>query len=188
MGGGEGMGLLEPTALALAEALPPRAQIVVVCGRNAALASRLSARQWPCGMVVKGFVSDIDAWMGASDVVITKAGPGTIAEALIRGVPLLLNGAIPCQEEGNVPFVVEVRSKLATRTHPSCSPLTRRALQNGVGQFNTEPKAIAAQVAAWFGPKAEELAEMAAKAKALGRPNATFRIVRDLADLCTVKA
>ena len=109
MGGGEGMGLLEPTALALAEALPPSSQIVVVCGRNAALASRLSARTWRCRMVVKGFVSDIDEWMGASDVVITKAGPGTIAEALIRGVPLLLNGAIPCQEEGNVPFVVEVR-------------------------------------------------------------------------------
>jgi hypothetical protein len=110
------MGLLEPTALALAEALPPSAQIVVVCGRNAALASRLAARQWPCRLVAKGFVSNIDEWMGASDVVITKAGPGTIAEALIRGVPLLLNGAIPCQEEGNVPFVVEVS--------PACAPCT----------------------------------------------------------------
>lgn len=120
MGGGEGMGLLEPTALALAEALPPSAQIVVVCGRNAALASRLAARQWPCRLVAKGFVSNIDEWMGASDVVITKAGPGTIAEALIRGVPLLLNGAIPCQEEGNVPFVVEVRS--------ACAPCTLACL------------------------------------------------------------
>lgn len=55
-----------------------------------------------------------------------------------------------------------------------------------MGQFNTEPKAIAAQVASWFGPAADELAAMAAKAKTLGRPNATFRIVRDLADLCTV--
>ncbi len=109
VGGGEGMGLLEPTAAALAARLPPSAQIVVVCGRNAALAARLASRQWPCRMVVKGFVSDMDQWMGAADVVITKAGPGTIAEALIRGVPLMLNGAIPCQEEGNVPFVVEVR-------------------------------------------------------------------------------
>ena len=71
---------------------------------------------------------------------------------------------------------------------PAAAADAPRVPQNGVGQFNTEPKAIAAQVAAWFGPKAEELAEMAAKAKALGRPNATFRIVRDLADLCTVKA
>jgi len=122
MGGGEGMGRLEPTAAALAAVLPPSAQIVVVCGRNAALAQRLSARaaaESAAGRVcakthVKGFLSNVDEWMGAADVVITKAGPGTIAEALIRGVPLLLNGAIPCQEEGNVPFVLEVRSLQAS--------------------------------------------------------------------------
>jgi 1,2-diacylglycerol 3-beta-galactosyltransferase len=113
VGGGEGMGLLEPTAAALGARLPPSAQIVVVCGRNAALAARLASKRWPCKMVVKGFVSNMDEWMGASDVVITKAGPGTIAEALIRGVPLMLNGAIPCQEEGNVPFVVEARARCA---------------------------------------------------------------------------
>ena len=127
MGGGEGMGLLEPTALALAEALPPTAQVVVVCGRNAALAARLAARQWPCRLVAKGFVSNIDEWMGVSDVVITKAGPGTIAEALIRGVPLLLNGAIPCQEEGNVPFVVEVRpARAAPPALRAAPPAARR--------------------------------------------------------------
>lgn len=36
-------------------------------------------------------------WMGAVDVIITKAGPGTIAEALISGLPILLNGNVPCQ-------------------------------------------------------------------------------------------
>ena len=111
VGGGEGMGLLEPTAAALAARLPASAQVVVVCGRNAALAARLTAKapSYACKLVVKGFVSNMDQLMGAADVVITKAGPGTIAEALIRGVPLMLNGAIPCQEEGNVPFVVDVR-------------------------------------------------------------------------------
>jgi 1,2-diacylglycerol 3-beta-galactosyltransferase len=52
-----------------------------------------------------------------------------------------------------------------------------------VGRFSTNPKAIASQVAAWCGPDAAELAAMARKAKALGRPNATFRIVKDLAAL-----
>ena len=52
-----------------------------------------------------------------------------------------------------------------------------------MGRYSTDPKAIAAQVAAWCGPAAGELAEMARKAKALGRPNATFRIVEDLAAL-----
>ena len=163
MGGGEGMGLLEPTAMALAQRLPPAAQVVVVCGRNAPLAQRLAARaaSFQCKLHVKGFLSNVDEWMGASDVVITKAGPGTIAEALIRGLPLMLNGAIPCQEEGNVPFVLE----------------------NGVGRFSTDPDQIALQIADWCGPAAAELAAMAKRAKALGRPHATFDIVKDLAAL-----
>ena len=164
MGGGEGMGSLEATAEALAGQLQPGAQVVVVCGRNAALAGRLSAKAagWKVKVHVKGFLGNINEWMGACDLVITKAGPGTIAEALILGVPLLLNGAIPCQEEGNVPYVVD----------------------NKVGTYLTDPKAIAAQVAAWFGPARAELAEMASRAKRLGRPHATYDIVEDLKALC----
>ena len=37
--------------------------------------------------------------MGACDMVITKAGPGTMAEALIAGLPIMLNGFVPGQEE-----------------------------------------------------------------------------------------
>lgn len=36
-------------------------------------------------------------WMGGCDCIITKAGPGTIAEALIRGLPIILNDYIPGQ-------------------------------------------------------------------------------------------
>ncbi|CAL6302505.1 unnamed protein product [Bathycoccus prasinos] len=99
-------------------------------------------------------------FMRACDCIITKAGPGTIAEALICGVPLILNGCIPCQEEGNIPFVVD----------------------NGVGSFSTKPEDIAGTVANWFSDEYSTfLAEMSEKAKKLGRPEATFKIVKDLA-------
>ena len=166
MGGGEGMGSLEATASAAAEALPSTSQLVVVCGRNAALRRRLTSRSWGCSLTALGFVSNVDEWMGAADCIVTKAGPGTMAEALIRGLPLLLNGAIPCQEEGNVPFVVD----------------------SGVGVFQTDPAKIAEQLAAWAGPQAAQLAAMAAKARALGRPRATFDIVKDLAALASPAA
>jgi 1,2-diacylglycerol 3-beta-galactosyltransferase len=58
-------------------------------------------------VVIRGFVSNMEEWMGACDAIVTKAGPGTIAEALISGLPMVLNGFIPCQEAGNVPFVVD---------------------------------------------------------------------------------
>lgn len=48
-------------------------------------------------MQVQGFVKNMPEWMAASDCVITKAGPGTIAEALIRGLPIVLNDFIAGQ-------------------------------------------------------------------------------------------
>lgn len=56
-------------------------------------------------VVLKGFVNNMADWMAASDLIITKAGPGTIAEACTRGLPVLLNCYLPGQEEGNVAFV-----------------------------------------------------------------------------------
>lgn len=160
-GGGDGMGKLESTTYALAKTLGKDAQVVVICGRNTKLADKLKAEKWPFKVVVNGFVTNMSEWMAASDCIITKAGPGTIAEALIRGVPLLLNGCIPCQEEDNIPYVVN----------------------NNVGTFESKPKKIAKIVSDWFGPKRDELEAMAARAKAMGRPKATFRIVEDLAGL-----
>lgn len=119
VGGGEGMGKLEATAEALAKTLSPSDQIVVICGRNEKLAQKLAARKWPVKVVVKvqflernqqtlsmgainsylervplqGFVTNMADFMSACDCVISKAGPGTIAEALICGMPILLNGA-----------------------------------------------------------------------------------------------
>ena len=40
--------------------------------------------------------------MKASDVLVTKAGPGTIAEASICGLPCLMFSYLPGQEAGNI--------------------------------------------------------------------------------------
>ncbi len=61
----------------------------------------------PAHPAPQGFVNNMEEWMHASDVIITKAGPGTIAESFICGLPVLLNGFIPGQEEGNIEYVVE---------------------------------------------------------------------------------
>ena len=61
---------------------------------------------WGVGRV-QGFVQNMEEWMHACDVIITKAGPGTIAESFICGLPVLLNGYIPGQEEGNIDYVLE---------------------------------------------------------------------------------
>lgn len=74
-------------------------QVVVICGRNQKLVQKLEATTWSSNMnvIVNGFVDNMHQWMGASDCIITKAGPGTIAESLICGLPMLLNGFVPGQ-------------------------------------------------------------------------------------------
>ena len=164
VGGGEGMGPVGAIARAAAERLAGdgrAAQLVVICGRNQKLREELAAHPWPLPVRVEGFVQNMPEWMTASDCVVTKAGPGTIAEALICGLPILLTGFIPGQEEGNVPFVTE----------------------NGVGAFCAEPGEIAGTLSRWFGPEQAALAEMGAKAKAMGHPQATFDIVAEIAAL-----
>ena len=39
-------------------------------------------------------MNNMSEYMTACDCIITKAGPGTIAEALICGRPILLNGLV----------------------------------------------------------------------------------------------
>ncbi|KAG6532695.1 hypothetical protein ZIOFF_006545 [Zingiber officinale] len=167
MGGGEGMGPIEATARALSDSLynenveEPIGQILIICGRNRKLADRLQSIDWKVPVQVKGFVTKMEECMGACDCIISKAGPGTIAEAMIRGLPIILNGYIAGQEVGNVPYVVD----------------------NGCGKFSKSPKEIAKIVAQWFGPKSDELRAMSQNALKLARPDAVFKIVRDLHEL-----
>ena len=104
--GGEGAGRLGAFARALDKA-ELGLQLVVVCGRNEKLRRSLQSRTWKGTVVVTGFVDNMHELMRASDAIVTKAGPGTITEALVSGLPIFLTGYVPGQEEGNVRFVEE---------------------------------------------------------------------------------
>ncbi|BBF91806.1 MGDG synthase family glycosyltransferase [Blastochloris tepida] len=163
MGGGDGIGPVGAIVRACAAALgrDGRGQIAVVCGRNGRLKAELDAVQWPAPVAVLGFVDRMAELMHACDLLVTKAGPGTIAEATICGLPILFSGFIPGQEEGNVDYVVA----------------------RGGGRFIRQPEAIAEAVVSLFGPDRAALAVMAESSRALGRPHATTEIVARLSGL-----
>lgn len=108
-GGGEGTGGLSRRLRALLGSRLPL-QLVVVCGRNERLRDELRALRAtaPARLLIEGFVSNMAEWMAAADVAVTKAGPGTIAEAACTGTPLLLTSYVPGQERGNVDHVTAV--------------------------------------------------------------------------------
>ena len=159
-GGGEGHGPIVEIAIRTADELArrdgPSGQLVVICGRNRSAQRRLAAHRWPVPTQIRGYVTDMQRWMFAADCMVTKAGPGTISEALVCGLPLVLSGFIPGQEEANVDYVVG----------------------NGAGLFASQPKEIAAIVGRWLGGDRGEAERFADNARRLGRPDATERIVR----------
>ncbi len=105
MGGGEGMGPMEKIAHAINAACLPIG-LVIVTGRNAKLKERLEMQTWHMPTWIYGFVREMPEFMHAADILLTKAGPSTICEAFIAGLPMILYSRLPGQEDGNVHYVV----------------------------------------------------------------------------------
>lgn len=106
VGGGEGMGPLAQTARAINES-ELDLSLVVVAGRNERLKHSLENYDWKIPAKIYGFTRELPDFMRAADVLITKAGPGTIAEALNAHLPIILYAKLPGQEDGNVTYVRE---------------------------------------------------------------------------------
>ncbi len=161
VGGGEGMGKLFPTTRAVSEARLP-AQLLVVAGRNGSLRRRLERVAWEIPTTVFGFVDNMPELMAASEVIITKAGPATISEAVACGLPIIISGAIPYQEDINAAYVVE----------------------NGVGHLAEKPGEIVNLLWKWLRPGNGALSRMAQNAHCLARPETTLEVARLIAGLC----
>lgn len=158
VGGGEGMGPLEKTAVAIAEANLP-VTLVIVAGRNAELKERLEARTWPMKTLIYGFVHEMPDFMRAADILVTKAGPSTIVEALNAGLPIILYSRLAGQEDGNVDYVIS----------------------QGVGVWAPRTNYIVSALQAWIShPRQLELAAEACCQAA--RPEAARQIAHLLAD------
>jgi len=157
VGGGDGVGPIEETARAIS-ARVPGVQLVVICGHNTSLKKRLEAVEWKIPVRVEGFVDNMPEWMSASDLLVTKAGPGTLAEAFIAGLPVIIFGYTPGQETANVDYVLDHRA----------------------GAFATEPTEIAGIVAEWLRPDNKEWERVVANASGLARPDAALGIARQL--------
>jgi UDP-N-acetylglucosamine:LPS N-acetylglucosamine transferase len=103
--GGVGAGNLRDLVLALDRAYPQQ-QFLVLTGKNAALRDELRALELGPNVRIYGFVHNMEEFMAASDIIVTKAGPGTLMEALAMRRPVIVTQAIGMQERGNIDFVL----------------------------------------------------------------------------------
>ncbi|OEH84444.1 hypothetical protein BHU72_09505 [Desulfuribacillus stibiiarsenatis] len=81
-------------------------QILFVTGRNNRLYQMIETNGYDKDYVhLFSFVENVDELMDASDLMITKPGGVTCAEALVKKLPTLLLQPLPGQEEGNLLFM-----------------------------------------------------------------------------------
>ena len=176
VGGGGGMGDIVGVARAVLQVMcecmgagaHADAQAIVVCGTNAAAKETLEGNwsRWvgPEGsqalmgkVHIIGFATNMDELMRASHIIVTKAGPGTIAEACICGLPIMISGFLPGQEEGNVSHVVEGR----------------------MGCFCKDTAMLTANLTEWLS-RPGMLKSMSKAARRAGRPSASLDIAQDI--------
>ncbi|HLH61539.1 MAG TPA: glycosyltransferase [Ktedonobacteraceae bacterium] len=159
VGGGEGTRGLRASVNFISQAHLP-VQLLIVTGRNKRLYAHLQRSRSSLQVPAKifGFVHNMPEMMHAADVIVTKAGPGTICEAMACNLPIILNGYVPGQEEGNVTYVLE--NKVGTMAYDSVELIgaLRRLLK----------------------PGSEVLNEQLANEKRTSRPYAAFDIARTI--------
>jgi 1,2-diacylglycerol 3-beta-galactosyltransferase len=158
VGGGEGMGPLKRTAMTIAEA-GLQAALVIIAGRNQSLRESLEMQHWPMPTFIYGFVKEMPQFMRAADILVTKAGPGTISEALNAGLPMVLYSRLPGQEDGNIEYVVS----------------------QGAGVWAPNPHLIVEALEKWI-DNPEMRLEAVEACRRIARPKAAREIARILAE------
>ncbi|TVY10255.1 MGDG synthase family glycosyltransferase [Paenibacillus cremeus] len=109
MGGGCGLLGAEIRSLINSPSVRQHMQTIILCGSNVEVRCELeeelrrSEPEHDRGgrVIVKGYVEEIHEWMAVADLLVTKPGGLTTAEAVAMGLPMLLYKPIPGQEEDN---------------------------------------------------------------------------------------
>jgi 1,2-diacylglycerol 3-beta-galactosyltransferase len=106
-------------------------QLILICGRNEELAAKLRARQWKMHVHIVGFTKEVHKLMRAADFLIGKPGPGSIAEAMVRKLPVLIecNAWTLPQERYNAEWVTEKRVGIVLHSFREVADGVRQMLE-----------------------------------------------------------
>ena len=155
IGGGLGVGPIPQMVKTIAGTSEPF-QLIVVCGRNESLFKRIEELAKGSRIPIKpyGFTDKVNELMDASDIMISKPGGLSISEAMVKGVPMIVDSFIPGQEESNLRFLEKNSAGIGTK-----------GIQETLEKLE------------WLYRHKETLESMRAKAKQLGKPSAASDIV-----------
>jgi processive 1,2-diacylglycerol beta-glucosyltransferase len=122
MGGSLGLGKITDVYKEL-DKVQQDIQIIIVTGNNQRLYSHLTklSPSFSKETRILHYTKEINKYMQACNVLITKPGGITITEAMISSIPLVLFSAIPGHEEKNVDFLTENSLAIHLKDIKNCS-------------------------------------------------------------------
>jgi len=128
MAGSRGsFGRLPDVARAL-DALERPLHGLLVAGHDTSLKRKLERLTDGRRVRTLGYVDDVRRLMAAADLLVTKAGGLTLAEAMVAEVPILAYGSLPGQERRNERFAARAGIALVARSYLELVHLLDRAL------------------------------------------------------------
>lgn len=93
--------------------------LICVCGNNCRLKKKIELTKTTKKVYTYGFIDNVDLFMDASDIIMTKPGGLTISESLAKELPMILVNPIPGQEDRNVDFLLNNGVAIyITKTYP----------------------------------------------------------------------
>lgn len=130
MGGGAGVFPMDRIILAC-DQLNVNFRIFAVTGNNKSMFKRLCELQPRLNhqTEVFGFVNNVHELMATSDLLISKPGGMTIAEAACVGLPMIIFKPIPGQEEANTRYLEEKKAAIKAESLQDIEKLMQRLLQ-----------------------------------------------------------
>ncbi|MFH1678748.1 MAG: glycosyltransferase [Candidatus Omnitrophota bacterium] len=161
MGGGQGIGPIKAVVKIL-NSLKLNLQGIIVCGTNKRLYSWIKKRLKSYNKNIRlfGYIKNVPELMSAADIIITKPGGITCAEALSKKLPMIIISPIPGQEANNAYYLTNQNAAIKT-DKPGC-------LTGIITDLYNRPE------------KLKELSEAAAR---ISKPNAARDIARLLLEL-----
>jgi processive 1,2-diacylglycerol beta-glucosyltransferase len=165
MGGSLGLGPIKSVIRKL-DTLPQPFDMIVVTGKNKRLRYALLDRRRPRRHMTKvlGFVENMHELFELAEVLVTKPGGITTAEALSKHVPMIIINPIPGQEEKNAQFLLA--------HHAAVHAVKAGDVAQYADEFLRDP---------------ERLRRLRDGARALGRPQAAQDAARAILEVLAAK-
>lgn len=112
--------------------LPLDFQVIVITGRNQRLYDAFADVIPDSAKKTKlvYFTDEVENYMHACDLIITKPGGLTVSEALACNIPLAVFDAIPGQEEDNANFLLTHNMAVHLQKPDDCADVIRSLLQD----------------------------------------------------------